>query len=370
MKFYYMAFSLIIISICAGTLRSQTESKAEKTLPEVSIQGTKMMTFHSAIVDQDYDLYINLPGNYSDTTKKFPVLYVLDGQWDFTLAQSLYGQQYYDGFVPAMIVVGITWGGKNPDYDNLRARDLTPTSSNMGNKYGNAPKFLECIKKEIIPLVESNYRVDKSNRALMGSSFGGLFTLYAMLKETNLFNRYMLTSPAVNWDNGIIYTYEKEYSEKNTSLPVRLFIGWGSYEDQTVFQKFVDVLKSRNYKDFNLSTYEVQGCGHSGAKAYGFTKGFQFLYEKPSIIVDTTILQQYAGDYEIAPNMIVKLNVEDGHLVAHEPSGIKIILYSESDSDFYAKGIFLTGHFVKDQNGKVTGISVEQYNGKMFIKKL
>ncbi len=370
MKFYYMAFPLILIFIYTGVLLAQNESKAKKTLPEVRILGTQMLTFHSKIVDQDYNLYINLPGNYSDTTKKFLVLYVLDGQWDFTLAQSLYGQQYFDGFVPAMIVVGITWGGKNPDYDALRARDLTPTSGNMGNRYGNAPKFLECIKKEIIPLIESKYRVDKSDRALMGSSFGGLFTLYTMFKETNLFNRYMLTSPAVNWDNGVIYKYEKEYSEKNASLPVRLFVGWGSYENQTVFQKFVDVLKSRNYKDLKFDTYVVKDCGHSGAKAYGFTKGLQFLYEKPSINVDADVLRQYAGEYEIASNIVVKLNVDDNHLVAQEPDGTRIILYAESDNNFYAKGIFLKGRFVKDKNGKVTGIRLEQYTGKIFVKKL
>ena len=48
--------------------------------PKVEIPGTEVIKFKSAINNQDYILDIYLPGSYSDTTKKFPVLYVLDAQ--------------------------------------------------------------------------------------------------------------------------------------------------------------------------------------------------------------------------------------------------------------------------------------------------
>jgi predicted alpha/beta superfamily hydrolase len=49
----------------------------------------------------------------------------------------------------------------------------------------------------LIPFIESKYRAAKNDRTLMGSSYGGLFTLYAMFHETALFQRYVLTSPAL-----------------------------------------------------------------------------------------------------------------------------------------------------------------------------
>ncbi len=53
----------------------------------------------------------------------------------------------------------------------------------------------------------------------MGSSLGGLFTLYALFQETSLFNRYVLTSPAIGWDDGVIESYIKNYTPNKSSLP-------------------------------------------------------------------------------------------------------------------------------------------------------
>lgn len=99
-------------------------SKLAASLPKVEIPGTQSHKITSSIVGQEYDLYINMPRNYQDTTKTFPVLYLLDAQWDFPLVNAVFGEQYYDGFVPEIIIVGITWGGNDPNYDMLRARDI------------------------------------------------------------------------------------------------------------------------------------------------------------------------------------------------------------------------------------------------------
>src|SRR5688500_7435248 len=118
----------------------------------VNIASTQRLTLNSAIVGQEYDLLIHLPGNYNtNTDKTYPVLYLLDAQWDFPLVTGLYGSQYYDGFIPGMIIVGITWGGKDPNPGQLRFRDFTPAVSNQPPGTGNADKFLGFIKKELIP---------------------------------------------------------------------------------------------------------------------------------------------------------------------------------------------------------------------------
>jgi predicted alpha/beta superfamily hydrolase len=127
--------------------------------------------------------------------------------------------------------VGITWGGKNPDYDKLRARDLTPTDVSHTGQYGYALNFLTFIKSELIPFIESKYGVKKDNRTLIGSSFGGFFTLYALFHEPEPFNRYVLTSPSLDWDNEILYTYNKNYTEKKKELSAKVFMEIGEYEN-------------------------------------------------------------------------------------------------------------------------------------------
>lgn len=364
-----MFIILLSFLVFGSTVFAQQENaNTSADIQSVKIAGTQLLKLHSSTTGRDYELYVNLPRFYNDTTKTFPVIYCLDAQWDFPLVQSIFGEQYYDGFVPGAVIVGITWGGINPNYDSLRAKDLTPGPNSA--QYGNASNFLKCIKDEIIPFIESKYRVKKDDRTLMGSSFGGLFTLYTLFTETKLFNRYILTSPALTWDNGIIYKYEKDYAENNSKLSARVYMAVGGYEDVNTFQKFADIIKNQNFEGLKFQTKVVDGMGHSGGKAEGYSRGMQFVFERPSINVDPKILNQYAGEYQLSPDVNVKLAVENNQLVAYVPGDIKIILNAESDKDFYVIGSYGFVHFQKDDSGKVTGFEMEQYTGKMFIKKI
>jgi hypothetical protein len=364
-------FFIILSVFCfTGTYAQGNSHDAIAPYSKVEIPNSRLERITSSIVGQEYDLYVDLPGNYQDTSKTFPVLYLLDAQWDFPLVTSIYGQQYYDGFIPAAIIVGITWGGRNPNHDSLRARDLTPTNNKQLPQSGNAIKFLAFIKNELIPFIESRYRTTKDDRTLMGSSFGGLFTLYALFHESKLFNRYVLTSPALGWDNEAIYTDEKKYADNESQFPVKLFMAVGELEEVSGFQKFVDRLKSRGYKGLDLQTRVLEGMGHSGGKAEGYTRGLQAVFARPSLILADNILDQYVGVYQFDPRFEIKISKEDGHLCAKTPDNNKIVVHAETESDFYVKGQFLFVHFRKDEAGKVNGFQLQRFGGEGFVKKI
>ncbi len=131
-------------------LKIDAYNQIQQSPPRVEIPGSQRLSISSTVVGREYELYVQLPRWYEDTSRTFPVVYVLDGQWDFTLVGSLYGQQHYDGFVPGLIIVAITWGGKSPNHDSLRAADLTPTNNKGLPQSGNAPKFLSFMKYEAL----------------------------------------------------------------------------------------------------------------------------------------------------------------------------------------------------------------------------
>ena len=337
--------------------------------PQVEIPNTQLQKMTSTIVGQEYDLYIHLPRNYGSKEQKYPVLYLLDAQWDFPLVTAIFGQQFYDGFLPGIVIVGVTWGGKSPNHDSLRARDLTPTSVTTLPQSGGAPKFLAFIKKELIPFIESQYRVT-DDRTLMGSSFGGLFTLYALFNETELFHRYVLTSPAVGWDNEVIYTYEKNYAEKKPRLPIKLFMTVGELEEVSGFQKFVAHLKARKYKGLSLQTKILENTGHSGTKAEGYARGLQAVFARPSLKLSRDILAQYIGTYQLNPQVEIKVVEESGRLMALGPNNTKLLLHAETENDFYIPGQYLFAHFKKDATGRITGFQLEQFFGDVFLQKI
>ena len=269
------------MSACAPhTSKAQISEPQGKPFARVSMPDTEVRQLKSAATGRNYDIYVQLPTGYAQSQKKYPVLYVLDGQWDFKLLDSIYGGLLYDGFIPEMIIVGITYSGANPDYNALRAMDYTPASDATIPGSGGAPKFLAFFKNELIPFIETNYRADASQRVLMGSSFGGTFTLYALFSEPGLFHGYVAASPVTVYGDRFAFTQEAEYAKSHKDLPVRLFVSVGALEDlKAPVEEFMQVLSQRGYTGLSLETRMIEGERHAGNKPEAFNRGLRFVFQ-------------------------------------------------------------------------------------------
>jgi uncharacterized protein len=285
-----MAFSLRMTSLFLGILLSQglsacmpqrSAAQTSQAFRQVTIPGSEVRSLESSATRRSYDLYVRLPEEYEQNQRNtYPVLYVLDGQWDFKLLDSIYGGLHYDKFVPAMIIVGVTYSGENPDYDALRALDYTPVRDPFFPGSGEGSKFLAFFKDELIPFIESEYRADSSERMLMGSSFGGTFTLYAMFAEPGLFHGYVAGSPIVTFGNRDVFKQEAAYASSHPELPVRLFLGVGELEEIAgPVEEFMQVLRERNYTGLKLETRTIEGERHAGNKPEIYNRGLRFLFQ-------------------------------------------------------------------------------------------
>jgi predicted alpha/beta superfamily hydrolase len=272
---------LSLLLVVSASAQQSAKPQNAAPYPRVAIPGSEMRSLKSANTGRAYDLYIHLPAaSAQDKEKKFPVLYLLDGQWDFKLLDSVYGGLLYDKFVPEMIIVGITYSGDNPNYDALRAMDYTPAAESRNPGSGDAPKFLAFLKRELVPFIETNYKADASRRILMGSSLGGLFTLYAMFTEPGLFSGYVSASPAVPYGDRFAFKQESEYASKHQDLPARLFLSVGDIEDLTApVKEFMQVLSTRRYKGLKLETRLIEGERHAGNKPEAFNRGLRFVFQ-------------------------------------------------------------------------------------------
>jgi predicted alpha/beta superfamily hydrolase len=337
---------------------------------EVQIHGSEIRKLNSSEINQEYELQISLPAGYANSNKKYPVVYLMDSQWDFPLVTALYGQQYYDGFIPEMIIVGITWGGAHPNPDSLRARDYTPTNEKRMPQSGGADKFLLFIKNEVFPFIETNYKADKNDKTLMGCSLGGLFTMYTLFTQPQMFNRYVAASPAFSWDNEVLYQYEKKYFEKKSNPSAKLFLCVGGFEKSVPgFERLTKFLNDRHYSSLEIESRVLENTGHSGTKGEGFARGLQFVFHRPSLKLSPGILNQYAGNYALDDNNVVTLKEENGMLVVYSPNG-NDTLQAASETDFYLTSSFLNVHFKKDGKGNVSGFQLDRYGSSQFVKKI
>jgi predicted alpha/beta superfamily hydrolase len=241
----------------------------------------------AAAAGREYLAYVALPGSYAASPeRRYPVIYLCDGYWDFNLANGFYGNLVYDKVVPEFIIVGIGYQGEKPDYDRLRRWDLTPVAAPEGDQgrgeTGHAGAFLAAIEQEIIPGIEQAYRVDPSYRVLGGSSLGGLFALYAMFARPGLFQAYIAPSPAVEWAHDWLFGYEQTFKQAGQPLKARLYMTGASDERATfldAIRRFDARLREHAYPDLAYQFRVVDGERHAGTKAESYNRGVRFAFQ-------------------------------------------------------------------------------------------
>lgn len=250
--------------------------------PPFVLRGTQVRDLPFKGPGRQYQIQIALPASY-DTQKSrhYPVIFVTDGYWDFPTIVGNYNNFIYDKVVPECIVVGLGYAGDNLEYGVLRNWDLTPAPVDTApDTSGHAAEFLALLTQEIIPLVERDYRVDPAHRILAGSSYGGLFTLYAMLTKPELFSGYIAVSPAASAANEWLFDYERQFAKSGRPIKARLFISGAENE----WPRFLDAIKrfglrlnERQYRGLRCSFDLIKGERHAGTKAEGYARGLRYV---------------------------------------------------------------------------------------------
>lgn len=174
-------------------------------------------SLYSNTMDEERQIWVQLPENYTPESQlKYPVIYILDGGVHLN-AVSTVVNYYWGGFIPEMIIVGIS------NREN-RTRDLTTSQidTRHGQAYnhetGEAEKFTEFMEKELIPYIESTYPAT-GYRTLIGHSYAGLFTINMLLNHSELFANYIAIDPSLDWDS------QKLLQQAKAVLPAKSFQG-------------------------------------------------------------------------------------------------------------------------------------------------
>lgn len=143
-------------------------------------------------------IWIYLPESYAASKKKYPVLYMHDGQNLFDDATAFSGEWGVDEAmdtlgtrVREMIVVGIDNGG------DTRINEYSPYDMERFGK-GEGAQYVDFLVKTLRPYITKHYRVKKCGKHsyTAGSSMGGLISFYALLKYPKKFGGAGVFSPA------------------------------------------------------------------------------------------------------------------------------------------------------------------------------
>jgi enterochelin esterase-like enzyme len=142
-----------------------------------SVVGKKYMIDSEALKEKR-EIQIFLPDSYEKSDKRYPVLYILDGQRLYLYGVSLLKSFTHFKQTPEFIVVGIT--NKYPQ--------------RFGHFSDGAAKFLDFIEKDVIAFTDKTFRTSRE-RLLFGWEYGGGFVIQTMTDKPQLFDAYLAASP-------------------------------------------------------------------------------------------------------------------------------------------------------------------------------
>lgn len=228
-----------IVSLLLGIIfvnSNAQESTASKQVSTFSIEAPQLNTSKK--------IWVYLPKDYTtNSKKKYPVIYMQDGQNLFDAKTSYVGEwnvdETLDSISAQVIVIGIEHGNEK------RMEELTPFKN---EKYGggNADNYLDFIVNTLKPYVDKNYRTktNANNTCLWGSSLGGLVSFYGALKYPEVFGKVGCFSPSFWFNRKEIFGL----MEQTKNFKTKIFFLCGNSEGDD------DMVRDLNNMEYQVNT--------------------------------------------------------------------------------------------------------------------
>ncbi len=337
---------------------------------QITLANTQIHHVHaSGMNGLSYQLYVGLPSDYADSPeKRYPVLYVLDGEWDFKLCLSLVGALSWEYVIPQAIIVGHVYGKNESaaDIERWRMMNYLPKIDDS-NPIG-AQRLAEFFRHDVIPLIESSYRCD-GDRVLLGCSAGGCFAMHTFCHAPGLFTRIVAASPglyreeaqvnALDWEAAL---WQRVQSQPNLPLTQRLFMSAGELEPQ------------RDYSGLKIDTLIIKGEQHATAKAEGYNRGLRSVFAEPQVTLSQKDCEQIIGQYDLAlgdDHTPIAFKLADGDIamtIDDEPSleAIQFRALSPTCLIGFRSPFPIRVHFENIEDGRYQRLSVDWPDGKTY----
>ena len=208
------------------------------------------------------------------------VVFMVDANAQFPILLNSYAQIYANGAkqnakaVPKLsktvLIVGIGYDSPLAYDIKRRTRDLTPAAS--GEEYANgggAAEFYDFVKDELFPLVEKKYSTAKSDKIYFGHSFGGLFGIYALLRDDGIFDEFFIASPSLWWGESQLIRDALDEGKLRSNLKAKfIMLVAGSREmrkgktDKAGILKVADLAEILKTKGLSCEFKLYEGASH------------------------------------------------------------------------------------------------------------
>lgn len=219
------------------------------------LANTEVRYLKSEVVGDEFKIFVAHPMVALPPGKKAPVVYVLDANSNFGLVSDIVRGGSLAGLPHAFVVgIGYRSDGMMKEAFLKRSRDFTPTIMPEFDRSGGAlagipdaristggaAAFRSFIQDELEPFIEGQFPVDASDRMLVGMSLGGLFATWVLLSQPEAFERYLICSPSLWWDNDVLMRQPSIWPDQGKAVRARVFLAAGDLERDELVRARLD----------------------------------------------------------------------------------------------------------------------------------
>ncbi|MCX2764887.1 alpha/beta hydrolase-fold protein [Aquimarina muelleri] len=226
----------------------------------------------SKVLEEERTFQVYLPPSYYSNPKgNFPVVYLIDGDYNFHYDTGLIELlSSVSGRIPEMIVVGIADKGKTK-----YRRNCTPDY--IPKREGNASNFMLFIENELKPYIYQNYRAS-DYEILIGHSIGGVFVTNYMLEKPKVFDSYIAIDPALWLGNYEIINKANTVFKDKKEIGAKFFISLADTKEMGVRQ-FVGVLDTYFPEEKDWSFMHFENENHNSVGLVTIRKSLEEIFE-------------------------------------------------------------------------------------------
>lgn len=211
---------VMFLFACSESVKTSTLTDNVQVLP---------YQFVMPELDKQRSIRLYLPPSYQTSEKRYPVIYMHDGQNlfdDMTASAGEWGvdeslNKLAEKYDLEVIVVGIDNGGDS------RMNELSPWEN---KRFGAAQgkQYMEFITEVVKPYIDTNFRTqpDRLHTAIMGANMGGLMSHYAVHAYPNVFSKAGVFSPSYWYSQEVFVSTQ----QKRAPLDTRIYVMYGDKE--------------------------------------------------------------------------------------------------------------------------------------------
>jgi len=349
-------FKLLCISgflLCTSHVMAQPDAD-----DAVTHYSQHTHTIESSNLSEQRTVVVQLPKSYqTHPNKRYPVIYRLDGAGNLPLINAVLERLQQNDQAPEVIVVAIE--------STNRLRDFYPTVNKEPQgpvgEGGGAAKFLAFVEQELMPLVNKQYRTH-DYRVIAGASAAGVFALYVMQADPELFQAHIAYSPAVWWNYGAPAKSLNTFVTKAKSINSYVYMNIGE-EAGIMRERYDDMqqtMQNSKVQNLRFKSDAFAGVSHNLTSAAGAFNAYHGLFLSKQMP-----LSALGDDVSSIDAYYQRLSQQWGEQIAPPDRAVRMLGYSLTDNQQFERAIEVFKYNIKNYPKSAYALSALSYGYEM-----